>query len=132
MTVSVREGSFRRPTRRQLLQGMAALWLGSLVAGARARGAAGAGANGNRPNVLFIAIDDLNHWVHHLGRNEQTITPNLDRLAQRGVTFTHAYAAAPVCNPSRAALMSGLLPSTSGVYDNSTDWRPHISHAPTA
>jgi iduronate 2-sulfatase len=80
-----------------------------------------------RPNVLFIAVDDLNHWVHYLGRNEQVRTPNLDRIARRGVRFTHAYAAAPVCNPSRAALMSGLLPSTSGVYDNGTDWRRLIS-----
>src|SRR5438105_11205365 len=79
-----------------------------------------------KPNVLFIAIDDLNHWVHYLGRNEQVKTPNLDRIAQRGVRFTHAYCAAPVCNPSRAALMSGLLPSTSSVYDNSTDWRKFI------
>jgi arylsulfatase A-like enzyme len=80
-----------------------------------------------KPNVLFIAVDDLNHWVHYLGRNDQVKTPNLDRLARRGVRFTHAYCAAPVCNPSRAALMSGLLPSTSGVYDNSTDWRQFIT-----
>ncbi|GMV96385.1 MAG: iduronate-2-sulfatase [Phycisphaerae bacterium] len=79
-----------------------------------------------RPNVLFIAVDDLNHWVGHLGRNPQTKTPNLDRLAQRGVTFTRAYCAAPVCNPSRAAVMSGLRPSTTGVYDNGQDWRPVI------
>ncbi len=79
-----------------------------------------------RPNVLFIAVDDLNHWVHYLHRNDQVRTPNLDRLARRGVRFTHSYCAAPVCNPSRAALMSGLLPSTSGVYDNSTDWRKFI------
>jgi len=79
-----------------------------------------------KPNMLFIAIDDLNHWVRHLGRNDQVITPNIDRLAKRGVTFTNAYCAAPACNPSRAALMSGLRPSTSGVYDNSTDWRQLI------
>ena len=79
-----------------------------------------------RPNVLFIAVDDLNHWVGHLARNPQTKTPNLDRLAARGVTFTRAYCAAPVCNPSRAALMSGMRPFTTGVYDNSEDWRPQI------
>lgn len=79
-----------------------------------------------RPNVLFIAVDDLNHWVGHLGRNTQTLTPNIDKLASRGVTFRHAYAAAPVCNPSRAALLSGLRPSTSGVYDNDDDWRTVI------
>ena len=64
-------------------------------------------AEAPRPNILFIAVDDLNHWVGHLGRNPQTKTPHLDRLAKLGVTFTRAYCAAPVCNPSRAALMSG-------------------------
>lgn len=86
---------------------------------------------GERPNVLFIAVDDLNHWVGHLARNPQTKTPNLDRLAARGVTFTRAYCAAPVCNPSRAALMSGMRPSTTGVYDNGEDWRPQIPAAKT-
>lgn len=90
------------------------------------RGGAAA-AQPARPNVLFIAIDDLNHWVRHLGRNPQVITPNIDRLAARGVTFSRAYCAAPVCNPSRAALLSGLRPSTTGVYDNETDWRPVIA-----
>jgi iduronate 2-sulfatase len=71
-----------------------------------------------RPNVLFIAVDDLNHWVGHLGRNPQTKTPNIDRLAKMGVTFTRAYCAAPVCNPSRAALLSGRRPGVTGVYDN--------------
>ena len=56
-------------------------------------------ADAPKPNVLFIAVDDLNHWVGHLGRNPQTRTPNIDRLAKRGVTFTHAYCAAPICNP---------------------------------
>jgi arylsulfatase A-like enzyme len=76
-----------------------------------------------KPNVLFIAIDDLRDWVTYFGRNAQTRTPNLDRIAARGVAFSRAYCAAPVCNPSRAALMSGLRPSTSGVYDNNNDWR---------
>ncbi|HEY7329213.1 MAG TPA: sulfatase [Gemmataceae bacterium] len=77
-------------------------------------------------NVLFIAVDDLNHWVGHLGRNKQTKTPNIDRLARMGMTFTKAYCAAPVCNPSRAALMSGLRPGSTGVYDNGQDWKPVI------
>jgi arylsulfatase A-like enzyme len=80
-----------------------------------------------RPNVLFIAVDDLNHWVGYLHRNPQTITPNIDRLAKRGVRFTRSYCAAPACNPSRAALMSGLRPSTSGVYENNDEWRQAIS-----
>ncbi|MEX2186064.1 MAG: sulfatase [Pirellulales bacterium] len=79
-----------------------------------------------KPNVLFIAVDDLNHWVGYLGRNPQTRTPNIDRLAARGVAFANAQCAAPVCNPSRAALMSGLRPSTTGVYDNGQAWQPVI------
>lgn len=85
----------------------------------------------DQPNVLFIAVDDLNHWVGHLGRNPQAKTPNIDRLAKMGVTFTHAYCAAPVCNASRAALMSGLRPGSTGVYDNGQDWKPVIPKAQT-
>jgi arylsulfatase A-like enzyme len=81
----------------------------------------------DKPNVLFIAIDDLNHWVGHLGRNPQTKTPNIDRLAKSGVTFARAYCTAPACNPSRASLMSGQRPSTTGCYLNSQNWRPGIS-----
>src|SRR5688572_1676940 len=81
----------------------------------------------SRPSVLFIAVDDLNHWVGHLGRNPQVKTPNIDRLAKMGVTFTRAYCAAPICNPSRTALLSGLRPSTTGVYNNSQDYRPAVA-----
>src|SRR5215208_7514800 len=87
---------------------------------------AAAQAPAPKPNILFIVVDDLNHWVGHLGRNPQVKTPNIDRLAQRGLTFTHAYCPAPVCNPSRAALLSGLRPSSTGCYDNRIDWRPLI------
>lgn len=80
-------------------------------------------ADAKKPNVLFIAVDDLNHWVGYLGRNPQTRTPNIDRLAAQGVRFTRSYCAAPVCNGSRAALMSGLRPSTTGAYSNNNDWR---------
>ena len=80
----------------------------------------------DKPNILFIAIDDLNDWIGVLGGHPQAKTPNLDRLAKRGVLFTHAYAAAPACNPSRAALMTGIAPYRSGVYTNSQDWRPSM------
>jgi len=79
-----------------------------------------------RPNVLFIAVDDLNDWVGHLGGHAQARTPNIDRLAASGVAFSRAYAASPVCNPSRAATLTGLRPGTSGVYHNHIDWREHI------
>jgi arylsulfatase A-like enzyme len=98
----------------------------SLAALALAAAPSPAAEPGKKPNVLFIAVDDLNHWVGHLGRNPQAKTPNIDRLAKMGVTFSRAYCAAPVCNPSRAALMSGLRPSSTGVYDNGQDWKPVI------
>ncbi len=81
------------------------------------------GAKTGKPNVLFIAIDDLNDWIGCLGGHPDAKTPNLDRLAKRGVLFSHAYCAAPACNPSRAALMTGIRPSTSGVYKNAQPWR---------
>ncbi|MDP3071660.1 MAG: sulfatase [Opitutaceae bacterium] len=79
-----------------------------------------------KPNVLFIAIDDLRDWVGYFDRNQQAKTPNFDRLAKLTTSFTRAYCASPSCNPSRAALMSGLRPSTSGVYENNIDFRPII------
>ena len=77
----------------------------------------------DRPNILFIALDDLNNWIGVLGGHPQVKTPHMDRLAERGVLFTDAHTAAPICNPSRAALMTGLLPVTSGVYGNDQPWR---------
>ena len=76
-----------------------------------------------RPDVLFIAVDDLNDWIGVLGGHSQTKTPNIDRLAARGMTFTNAHATSPLCNPSRTALLTGLRPSSSGVYGNDEDWR---------
>ena len=69
-----------------------------------------------KPNVLFISIDDLNDWVGPLGGHPQTETPNLDRLAARGTTFTNAHCQSPLCNPSRTSILTGLRPSTTGVY----------------
>ncbi|MEZ6077746.1 MAG: sulfatase-like hydrolase/transferase [Pirellulaceae bacterium] len=54
-----------------------------------------------RPNVLFIAVDDLNAWVTHLGRNPQAKTPNIDRLAKMGTTFSSRVCTVPACNPAR-------------------------------
>ena len=70
------------------------------------------------PNVLFIAVDDLNHWVGHLDGHPGTLTPNIDQLASEGVSFTRAYSAAPLCNPSRVSLLTGVAPAHSGVYGN--------------
>lgn len=81
------------------------------------------GAEPKPPNVLFIAVDDLRDWVGYLGGHPQAKTPNIDRLADRGVAFTRSYCQAPVCNASRAALLSGLSPATTGIYENDADWR---------
>lgn len=71
-----------------------------------------------KPNILFIAIDDLNDWVSPLGGHPQTITPNFDRLAKRGVTFTNAHCNIPICSPSRTSFMTGLYPENNGVFTN--------------
>src|SRR5688572_20330885 len=72
----------------------------------------------SRPDVLFIAIDDMNDWTTLFDPSNPIRTPNLERLAARGAFFTRAYSASPGCNPSRSAILTGLLPTTSGVYDN--------------
>ena len=84
-----------------------------------------------RPNVLFIAVDDLNDWIGALGGHPQAATPNIDRLAEQGVLFTRAYCSAPACNPSRAAMMTGIRPSNSGIYHNSNPWREAMPNAVT-
>jgi arylsulfatase A-like enzyme len=70
----------------------------------------------SQPNVLFIAIDDLNDWIGSMGGHPQAQTPHMDRVASQGVLFTNAHCQAPICNPSRVSFISGKLPSTTGVY----------------
>ncbi|MFK8115183.1 MAG: sulfatase [Rubripirellula sp.] len=66
--------------------------------------------------MLFIAIDDMNDWTGFLGGHPQAITPNMDRLAKRGVNFTNAHCIAPACSPCRLGLMYGVQPFRSGLY----------------
>lgn len=73
-------------------------------------------APSKKPNVLFIAIDDLNDWVGALQGHPQVKTPNIDRLARKGALFTNAHCQAPLCNPSRTSVLTGLRPSTTGVH----------------
>jgi len=81
-----------------------------------------------KPNVLLIAIDDLNDWIGCLGGHPQAKTPNIDRLAERGVLFRNAHCQSPVCNPSRASMMTGLYPETTGIYF----LNPRIEDSPMA
>lgn len=104
----------RTISRRQCLQALGLGALASRLTPAQSR---------NKPNVLMIAVDDLNDWIGALGGHPQALTPNIDRLAKRGVIFRRAYCQAPSCNPSRASLMTGIRPSTSGVYQNNDVWR---------
>lgn len=82
-----------------------------------------------KPNVLFISVDDLNDWIGCLGGHPQAKTPNIDRLAASGVLFTNAHCAAPACNPSRTAIMTGLSPHRSGLYDNRQKMREVLPDA---
>ncbi len=85
------------------------------------------------PNVLFICIDDLNDWVGCLGGYPGVKTPHIDALARRGALFTNAHCAAPLCNPSRTALWTGIEPAASGIYLNEHYYRtsPALQHAVT-
>ena len=74
-----------------------------------------------QPNVLFIAVDDMNDWG--IGGHRQAITPNIDALAARGLTFTNAHSAGVMCGPSRTAIFTGQYPSTTGFYDDQVYWQ---------
>jgi len=118
-----------RIDRRLIVYGALALAL--VCVGPQLSPAAAAERAGGKLNVLFIAVDDLNDWTGYLGGYPGVKTPNLDRLAARGVFFTRAYCSAPACNPSRASLLTGIRPSTSGVYFNSNPWRAQLPEAVT-
>ncbi len=81
----------------------------------------------SKPNILFITLDDMNDWVGCLnGYSGPVHTPHIDALANRGRLFANAHCPAPLCNPSRTAVLSGLRPSTTGIYDNTQWWRPSL------
>ncbi len=84
---------------------------------------------GSRPNVLFIIADDLRDYTGWLGGHKQSLTPRMDELARRGMRFTNAHCNFALCNPSRTSLLTGLLPSSSGVSGNEQDWRRSVALA---
>lgn len=81
----------------------------------------------SRPNILFIAIDDMNDWAGFLDTHPQVQTPHMDALAEAGISFTNAHCPAPLCGPSRSAIMSGRWPTSTGVYTNHINYRTKFS-----
>jgi len=79
----------------------------------------------SKPNILFIAVDDLGTYLNSYGK-EEVISPNMDRLAARGMTFNRAYCQIAICSPSRSSLMTGMRPDTIGVYDLATHFRENV------
>ena len=73
------------------------------------------------PNVLFISIDDLNDWVGAMNTHPDIKTPNIDKLASKGMLFTNAHCQFPVCGPSRTSIFSGYRPDTLGIYNNDSN-----------
>ena len=84
------------------------------------------------PNVLFIAIDDLNDWLGVMGGHPDAVTPHMDELATDGVLFRNAHCQAPLCGPSRASIMTGLRPSTTGIYGMINDNKIKSDNAATS
>ena len=78
-----------------------------------------------RPNVLFIIADDLNNFLGCYD-DERAKTPNIDRLAARGVRFDRAYCQYPLCGPSRNSMLTGLYPNSTGILANRQVFRQTI------
>src|SRR6187549_475108 len=105
---------------RRLSWGLSFLPLGAIAADGGAR----------KPNVLLICVDDLKPVLGCYG-DKVVKSPNIDRLAARGMVFERAYCNQAVCAPSRNSLMTGVLPTTLGIYDLGTNFGSASSNAVT-
>lgn len=110
----------RRDFLKTAAQGTAGIMSGLVLSSSGRQ--AGANQNNRRPNLLFIISDDLNDTIDGMGGHPQARTPNINRLMQKGVRFVNAQCNDPLCAPSRASLLSGLYPHTTG-YLEFYHWR---------
>jgi len=81
-----------------------------------------------KPNILFIAVDDMADWAGYLN-HPNALTPNMDRLAKQGIVFSNAQCTSPICGPSRAAIMTGMRPETTKIYSNKGDYLNYVPNA---
>ena len=116
---------------RRSLGGWIVIGCGAALGWAGPGQAAEHGWPARRPNVLLILSDDCNASLSCFG-HPMAKTPNLDRLAGRGVRFDRAYCQYPLCNPSRSSFMTGRRPDTTGVYENTTHFRKRLPDVLTA
>src|SRR6476661_8463202 len=98
------------PVRRSLIMKRILVLLVAITAGATFAAAP------KRPNVVFILTDNQGAWTLGAYGNKDIRTPNIDRLAAEGIRFTHALSSNPVCSPTRATFLTGLLPSQHGIH----------------
>jgi iduronate 2-sulfatase len=109
---------------------LASLPIRCLVACCLAAAATSTSAAEPKPNVLFIAVDDLRPEPTAVGRN-RAVTPNIDRIAARGTTFDRAYCQQALCSPSRSSLMTGRRPDATRVWDLEAHFRSALPDAVT-
>src|SRR5687768_4698788 len=101
----------------------------SLLAVSLALVTASAAPAARRPNVLLVSVDDLSVTALGCYGRAHMKTPNIDKLAARGVRFDLAYCQYPLCNPSRVSMLTGLRPDTAKVYDLETNFRTTVPKA---
>src|SRR5215472_1970584 len=103
-------------TRREFLKTSGAVGAGLAVSPLVSQ-AAPVGSKSARPNILVFLTDDHGQWAQHAYGNSELKTPNLDRLAARGIRMRQAFTTCPVCSPARASFFTGLMPSQHGIHD---------------